>query len=153
MAATGVVVVICGGPKTGKTHLCRNLGRQVIHTDEYMPSFTWVEGPWALISWVRGKDRWVMEGVQSARALRKGLEADAVIFLDGSVQELQPRQEGLRKSVDKWFGDWHAEHPDVPTFTSPVTTLPKTRLTASTDSRTNLNTINAGSSVRALERA
>ena len=133
-------VVICGGPKSGKTHLCRDLKRRVIHTDDYADAYEWEELPWALLSAVRGEDRWVMEGVQAARALRKGLEADAVIYLDGSVKELKPRQEGLRKSVAQWFTDRHDEHPDVPTFSTSVSRMPATTL-ATSPSRPNTRAV------------
>lgn len=54
------------------------------------------------------RERWVVEGVQVARALRKGLQVDAVVYLRGTTQVLTPGQESMRKAVHTVFCDWRS---------------------------------------------
>jgi len=110
-------VAIVGGPKAGKTFLADDNSddKPIIRTDDYM-GFPWEDVPYHVIAAAAGRDQFVMEGIQTARALRKGLQVDAVIYLEGAVQDLNPRQQGLSKAVHKWFTDWHEANPDVPTF-------------------------------------
>ncbi len=106
-------VVVVGGPQAGKSHIVHGLERPVIHTDDMM-KLPWADVPHALIAAVCEHPRWAMEGVQTARALRKGLECDAVILLKGWVGTLSPRQVGMHKAVRTVLADWLATEPGVP---------------------------------------
>ncbi len=55
-----------------------------------------------------------MEGVQTARALRKGLECDAVILIRGAVRPVTPRQAGMHKAVRTVLADWLDTNPAAP---------------------------------------
>ena len=107
-------IAIVGGPRTGKTTLVEEvMGRRIIHTDDFM-DLEWKEVPDAIIEEVELLDDFVVEGVQAARALRKGMEVDAVVFISEPKVQLTTRQAALGKSVLKWFIDWMArESPGV----------------------------------------
>jgi dephospho-CoA kinase len=68
--------VICGGPKTGKTTVSRNLGSlfPVHHADDFI-SLGWSEASNAVAGLFSNPDPWVVEGVACARALRKWLNS------------------------------------------------------------------------------
>ncbi len=106
-------VVVVGGPAAGKSHMVRNLERPVIHTDDMM-ELPWAEVPQALIAAVCDHPRWCMEGVQTARALRKGLECDAVILVKGWVRPLNRRQAGMHKAIRTILADWLDTNPTTP---------------------------------------
>ncbi|KKL72240.1 hypothetical protein LCGC14_2086930 [marine sediment metagenome] len=106
-------VVVVGGPAAGKSTMTANLQRPVIHTDDLM-ELPWAEVPEALIAAVCEHPRWCMEGVQTARALRKGLECDAVIVIKGWLRPLTPRQIGMHKAIRTVLADWLATDPTVP---------------------------------------
>ncbi len=97
-------IAICGGPRTGKTTLASLVAdRRVVHTDAWI-ALPWGEVPHAIIAECTGLDSFVVEGVQAARALRKGLEVDVVIWLD----DLQggAKATALTKGVATVFRDW-----------------------------------------------
>lgn len=122
-------IAIVGGPRAGKTTLARLADRHVIHTDDYRTR-TWEAVPHAVIADVldlaQYGHRWIVEGVQVARALRKGLEVQVVIVLNEPLNELTPRQEGMRKGVMTVLADWYKDHKNVPVLQAPpVTDLDK----------------------------
>jgi hypothetical protein len=51
-------------------------------------------------------DSFVVEGVQAARALRRGLVVDAVVYLDDAKAEQTDDQESMSKAVNTVFNDW-----------------------------------------------
>lgn len=106
-------VVVVGGPLAGKSAMCQGLERRVIHTDDLM-ELPWAEVPQALIAAVCDHPRWCMEGVQTARALRKGLECDAVILIKGAARAITPRQAGMHKAIRTILNDWLDTNPEVP---------------------------------------
>ncbi len=106
-------VVVVGGPQADKSTMVTNLERPVIHTDDMM-ELPWADVPHALIAAVCEHPRWAMEGVQTARALRKGLECDAVILLKGWAGTLSRRQIGMHKAVRTVLAHWLATEPGVP---------------------------------------
>ena len=107
-------VAVVGGPRTGKTTYAYNQTlRPIYHTDEAM-HLPWEEQPLVWIERLKDMPQFVIEGVQVARCLRKGLEVDSVVLLDEPYEPLTPRQEGLRKGVLKVFNEWREAHPDVP---------------------------------------
>ena len=105
-------IAIVGGPKVGKTTLgACVIDRRVLHTDEFMTK-DWGDQPQLILEALADEDRFVVEGVQVARALRKGLEVDVVIVLTVPRAERTPRQAGLGKAVHKWLGDWLKDKPE-----------------------------------------
>jgi dephospho-CoA kinase len=116
-------IAIVGGPRAGKTTLSRLTDRPVIHTDDYRDR-SWEAVPHAVIADVLDLqgDRFIVEGVQVARALRKGLEVDVVLVLNEPLSELTPRQEGMRKGVMTVLADYYKDHKDVPILQAPAVT-------------------------------
>jgi ABC-type thiamine transport system ATPase subunit len=114
-------IAVAGGPKAGKTTLCRLVrDRTVIHTDSFMHD-TWENVPRAVIADIvkTSPQRFVVEGVQVPRCLRKGLEVDAVLWLDEPLEKLSPRREGMRKGCLTVFADWYKDHKDVHVLQAP----------------------------------
>lgn len=108
---------IVGGPRSGKTTYAGNLttkeklgfARPVVHTDDFI-GLGWEAQPEAIITACRAAEAagkgFILEGVTAARALRKGLLVDEVIYLHGSRVELTPKQDAMRKGVRTVFLDW-----------------------------------------------
>ena len=116
-------IAIVGGPRAGKTTLARLADRPVIHTDDYR-HLSWDRVPWAAIDDIKDIDgvRWIVEGVNAPRALRKGLEVDVVLVLNEPLEDLTTRQEGMRKGVMTVLASWFADHKDVPIMQAPPVT-------------------------------
>lgn len=120
-------IAVVGGPRAGKTTLARLADRHVIHTDDYRTR-SWEAVPHAVIADIRDLEadslsrgnRWIIEGVQVARALRKGLEVDVVLVLNEPLEDLTTRQEGMRKGVMTVLADWYKDHKDVPILQAPA---------------------------------
>ena len=107
-------IAIAGAPRTGKTTLSqRGDGRPVIGTDKYKP-LPWGDVPLAMIRDVAGFHAYTVEGVQVARALRKGLPADAVVYLRNPVVEQSAGQESMGKGIRTVMLDWLAKTPAPP---------------------------------------
>lgn len=111
-------IAIAGGPQHGKTTLSKQVtDRIVIGSDSYK-SEPWSEQPLILKALTALHSAFCVEGVQVARALRKGMEVDCVVFMTKQkVKSLKPGQIGMTKGVIKVFRDW-AEKNDgkVPVF-------------------------------------
>lgn len=113
-------VAIGGGPMTGKSLVAAqlNLTHYQCTTDSFM-TFPWADQPEAIITWlnrakhtwltVDGKSvySWVLSGVQVGRCLRKGLVADAVVFLEYPLKPLTSRQAQMVASCKTIFNDWY----------------------------------------------
>jgi len=114
-------IAVCGSPKSGKTTLVRGVrGHAVIHTDSFMHD-SWESVPHSVIAEVAkmSDPKFIVEGVQAPRTLRKGLKVDAVLWLPGSLAELSPRQQGMAKGTRTVLDDWHATHREVPILVAP----------------------------------
>lgn len=102
----------------GKSTLAQSIkaDRPVIGTDDYK-DMPWEEIPLAMIRDISPLPRFLVEGVMVPRALRKGLEVDAVIYLTiPKVAERLPGQVAMAKGVRTVFDEWHASHRNVPVF-------------------------------------
>lgn len=105
-------VAIVGGPGTGKSTLAAKVDdRDVVHTDSFR-ELPWEDVPAAVIAECSGKPAFVVEGVQVARALRKGLEVDVVIYCETERAELNTRQRGMGKAVRTVMRDWWQANKD-----------------------------------------
>jgi hypothetical protein len=76
----------------------------------------WSEVPHAAIRDTSGKPKFVIEGTQVARALRKGMIVDAVIFLTHPRVERTSGQQSMAKAVATVFAEWRSKNPGVPVF-------------------------------------
>lgn len=102
-------IIIVGGPRTGKTTLAGELGIEpVLHTDDLIGTHSWEDVPDAVCEWMRAPGPWVIEGVQTARALRRFVRdrgelppVDQIIVLAHPHVELSKRQEAMTKGVMK----------------------------------------------------
>ena len=104
-------VGITGAPKCGKTTLAMECSdRIVVHTDSTMES-DWSEQPHEIIGMLDGVKRFLVEGVQVPRAMRKGLELDALLVLSKPYVEQTKRQQGMGKGVETVLKDWEQKNP------------------------------------------
>ncbi len=102
-------VAIIGGARTGKTSLSLAVSdRPVIHTDDFIDR-GWENSPAAVLSAASPHSRFVVEGVTAARALRDGLEVDAVVHLTRVKTRLTARQRGLNKGTETIIRDWRSK--------------------------------------------
>ncbi len=101
-------IVIVGGPSTGKSTLAHRLTapERVRCTDELVGVLEWSEASAEVARWFDEPGPYVIEGVATARALRKWLAAhpdaslDAVIVLTGRpFAELSKGQAAMSKGV------------------------------------------------------
>jgi len=109
-------IAVVGGPRTGKTTLVMTTvevdDRPVFHTDDLIGLVEWADQPAVIIERCAPLDRYVVEGIQVARALRKGLEPDVVVVTTWPMVERTSGQKRLARAVDTWFHDWLAQRPD-----------------------------------------
>jgi dephospho-CoA kinase len=113
-------VGIVGGPRTGKTTLASLVrDRPVIGTDRFKDEVSWDDTPASIIAEAEKHESVVIEGVMVARALRKGLPLDAIIYLTRpkvDESELKQGHRSMAKGVQTVFREWRAGHLDVPVF-------------------------------------
>jgi SPP1 gp7 family putative phage head morphogenesis protein len=109
-------VAIVGGPKTGKTTLATKYvtDRPLISTDKFMGLAEWDKIPGCVINECERQARFVVEGVQVARALRAGLVVDAVLYLDDAKAERLKGQASMAKAVDTIFSEWRDKNRTTP---------------------------------------
>lgn len=124
-------IVICGGPRTGKTTLARKLDEQCSHapcgslrmTDDLIAEFShmgvmaWSGCSQRAAEWLDVPGPWIIEGVAMSRALRKWREAhpgepppvDRVIRLTAPYEPLSKGQAAMAKgeeTVWREIEDW-----------------------------------------------
>lgn len=68
-------------------------------TDILIGVASWADAPHAFIGVCQGVPRFVAEGVQVARALRKGLRVDCIVSLNTPKVELSPGQARMTKGI------------------------------------------------------
>lgn len=110
-------VAIAGGPRVGKTTIASRVSdRMVFGTDEFR-EFPWEEVPHRVIAKASVYDSFLVEGVQVARALRKGLRADAVVHMGiPKVADMLPGQLSMAKGVETVLREWRSSNPNFPFF-------------------------------------
>lgn len=109
-------VAIIGGPQVGKTTLANTVtDRPVYHNDQgkHVP---WEDQPQYWKDVTAGQSSFVIEGVQAVRAVRKGLDVDAVIYLDKPHVELTPGQQNMHKGQKTIFDDMISQRPELKVY-------------------------------------
>ena len=107
-------IAIIGGPNTGKTTLSRlAMDRFILHTDVFIDKVEFKQVPFAVIATVLPLDRFVVEGFQVARSLRKGMAVDCIVWLTKPHTELTNRQRGMIKSVATVMGSFTPKAPVI----------------------------------------
>lgn len=93
-------IAITGGPRVGKTWLANTYGldREVVHTDTWQ-GVEWDKQPALIVAACEPLPRFLLEGVQVPRALRKGLQIDALLWLDCPAAPQTPAQRAMGKAV------------------------------------------------------
>ena len=105
-------ILVCGGPRSGKTTFAATLGVRVRHTDDLIGKLDWSGvSDHVATHWMTDPAPWCIEGVAVARALRKWIDnhvvkpADIIYHLPDPKVELEPRQEAMRKGCLKVFNE------------------------------------------------
>lgn len=115
-------IVICGGPRTGKTTLALSAAPHplIVATDQYM-NLPWEDVPLVVNKRLAPEPSFIVEGVQTARMLRKGVVAlqkeeegglwpDAVIWLEKVHRQdnkLGEKHKAMAKGVFTVFREWY----------------------------------------------
>lgn len=108
-------IIVLGGPRTGKTTWARARGRElgclVRSTDSLIATHDWSQASTEVARWFDEPGPWIIEGVATARALRKWLAANPgkpfdalVVFFSSPFQVLLKGQDSMAKGV---LTVWH----------------------------------------------
>jgi hypothetical protein len=89
--------------------------RPVIATDSYM-GLPWGDIPHKVIADIGDAEAFVVEGVQVARTLRKGLAVDAVVYLTRPKAEVKREHVAMAKGIATVMRGWLAGAPSVPVY-------------------------------------
>jgi hypothetical protein len=106
-------VAVVGGPGCGKTTAVAKCvihelsTRKILHTDDFK-SLPWSDQPLKIIEWADKNHSFLIEGIQVARALRKGLQVDFVYAMFNPKMDLTPGQTSLLKGVRTIFDEWRS---------------------------------------------
>ncbi len=104
-------IAIAGGPKTGKTTLADRIANRdpsfhIIHTDDLINKVEWGGVPDEIARQTVGRKRFIVEGVQAGRCLRKHLAVDLVVWLERPHVELDFGQRTMWRGCRTIFSDW-----------------------------------------------
>ncbi len=109
-------IAVVGGPKAGKTTLSLTVkDRYVLHTDDFI-DVNWDKVPQKIIDDLAQHDKFLVEGVQAARALRKGLQVDVIVTMNLPPNEemfLQDGQQRMGKAVATIMKDVDVDIPRI----------------------------------------
>jgi len=108
-------IAIVGGPRTGKTTLAKKLAAEPLHGDSTRGA-GWSQGSAQVASWFNRSGDAVIEGVSTARALRKWLAAnphgkpvDEVIHLKTPRVPCSKGQAAMGKGCETVFAEIEPE--------------------------------------------
>ena len=109
-------LIVIGSPRTGKTTYCNRFPQHIVrHTDDTM-HMKWSDASAEVASWFDAPGPWVIEGVSTARALRKWLAAhpdgkpcDEIILMRTRYSATKPGHESMSKGVWTVFDDLEQE--------------------------------------------
>jgi hypothetical protein len=96
-------IAICGAPETGKSKLVEGVtDRPIVHTDDWL-DYPIADQPLRIVEACRGEEAFVIEGTLVARALRKGLGVDVLLWLVKPMGKQTPKQKALGKGLATIF--------------------------------------------------
>lgn len=107
-------VLVVGGPRTGKTTLAHQLELPVHSSDQLIDTHDWSAASAEVADWIGNNlgGRWVIEGVATARALRKWLNRNpdakldcVVVLMNRPLVELSKGQAAMGKGVAKVWNE------------------------------------------------
>lgn len=113
-------IAVTGRPGIGKTFAMRPLlpeleakGWLVESSDDLVLQAAWDDQVRLLLATTDSRERWMLEGVTVARALRHGLTADAVVVFRGAPlrPRLTPAAMRLGDQVYKWVQEAQSLRP------------------------------------------
>lgn len=113
-------LAIAGGSCCGKTtmawHIFGRFPDRKLFVHDDFKRFEWPVVPHAMIAAAQAETRFVIEGVNVARALRKGMKVDAVIYL---YKPRVPRIKGQitqAKGIHTVLSEWREGDRETPVF-------------------------------------
>lgn len=112
-------IAIAGGPRCGKTTLLKSARaieaesvsplpsspRHFFSTDDLIGQ-PWPAIPHLVIGELAAHSSYLVEGVMVARALRRGLKPDVVVWLNRAYEPLSKGQRSMAKAVATVFREW-----------------------------------------------
>ena len=109
-------VAVVGGPVTGKSIVTDSVSdRPIIHSDDIPhEDITWSEHSQAVKEACERHETFVVAGIAADRAVRKGLEVDAIIHCTESRALYSQGQRTLKKQIDQRVKKLSKS---IPTFT------------------------------------
>jgi len=114
-------IVLSGVVGSGKTLLLQNVDlgwRKVVHTDDFS-QLAWEHKFPAIFAALDPLDSFILAGVLAPHVLHKGLEVDAVCWLNGTRQPgLTNCQIGIGRGNRKLLHRWRHNHPKIPVYFS-----------------------------------
>jgi len=112
-------VAVTGVVKGGKSLLLDNVkpARRVFHTDElHRIGLEFKDYPAYVLEELGGEARFVVAGMQVPRILRKGLEVDALVWVNTPRESLTVKQGGFSKGARTIMHKWRRANPEVPVY-------------------------------------
>ncbi len=110
-------IALTGAPSCGKTTLAKTIkDRPVFYSDDFK-HLDWSDASAEIARVVNAHEGpCLVEGVAVARALRKGMKVDAVIYLTQPKIEQKPGQVVMGRGIRTVLDEWRAKNPKIPVY-------------------------------------
>lgn len=103
-------IIICGGPRTGKSTLSVRLGERhgipVKFGDSLVGTHEWSDASQEVSTWIDDPGDWIIDGVVGVRAIRKWLAHNhskpfpgVVVYLREPIQVQTDKQKSMSKAI------------------------------------------------------
>jgi adenylate kinase family enzyme len=103
-------VILCGGPRTGKSTLAVRLSERhsipVKFGDSLVGTHEWSEASLEVSNWIDDPEPWIIDGVVAVRALRKWLPRNpdakpdfVVVYMRDNIQVQTDKQKAMAKAI------------------------------------------------------